>query len=148
MKKEKSDGRVFGLRVHEVNNSKGSVNLFLKTKDEDSISIRATVLANLTSNLPSHHSNVSGWAKLQDLNLADPNFNQLSNVDLIIGAGHYKELMIGDKRIKEPLMPITHRLFCFGCFVFGRESQLENKSTQLQSFSFVLNQTIYSDSGS
>ena len=134
LKKEKADGRVFGLGVQEVNNSKGSVNLSLKTKDEDFINIRATVLAKLTSNLPSHQVNVSGWTKLQDLSLADPNFNQPSTVDLIIGAGHYEELMIGDNRIKEPQKPITYRLSCFGWLVIGRESQLEKKSTQLQSF--------------
>ena len=60
LKKEKADGRVFGLGVQEVNNSKGSVNLILKTMDEDFINIRATVLAKLTSNLSSHHVNVSG----------------------------------------------------------------------------------------
>ena len=48
LKKEKADGRVFGLGVQEVNNSKGSVNLILKTKEEDFINIRATVLAKLT----------------------------------------------------------------------------------------------------
>ena len=70
--KKKADGRVFGLGVQEVNNSKGSVNLILKTKDENIISIRATVLAKLTINLPSHLVNVSSWTKLQDLNLEDP----------------------------------------------------------------------------
>ena len=133
-KKEKADGRVFGLGVQEVNNSKGSVKLILKTKDEDFINIRTTVLAKLTCNLPSHLVNVSGWTKLQDLSLADPNFNQPFTVDLIIGAGHYEELMIGDSRIKEPKKPITYRLSCFGWLVIGRESQLEKKITQLQSF--------------
>ena len=134
LKKEKTDGRVFGLGVQELNNSKGSVNLILKTKDEDLISIRATVLAKLTINLPSHHVNVSSWTKFQDLNFADPNFNQPSTVDLIIGARHYEELMIGDNRIKEPQKPITYRLSCFGWLVIGRESQHERMSTQLQSF--------------
>ena len=78
IEKEKADGRVFGLGVQEVNNNKGSVNLILKTKDEDIISIRANVFAKMTNNLPSHNVNVSGWTKLQDLNLADPNLNQPS----------------------------------------------------------------------
>ena len=131
LKKEKANGRVFGLGVQEVNNSKGSVNLILKTMDEDFINIRATVLAKLTSNLPSHHVNVSHSTKPQDVSLADPNFNQPSTADLIIGAGHYEKLMIGDNRIKEPQKPITYRLSCFGWLVIGRESQLEKKSTQL-----------------
>ena len=33
LKKEKADGRVFGLGVQEVNNSKGSVNSILKARD-------------------------------------------------------------------------------------------------------------------
>ena len=133
LKKEEADGRVFGLGIQKVNNSKGSVNLILKTKD-DFINNKATVSAKLTSILPSHHVNVSGWTKLQDLSLADPNFSQPSTVDLIIRAVHYEELMIGDNRIKEPQKPITYRLSCFGWLVIGRESQLEKKSTQLQSF--------------
>ena len=134
LKKEKADGQFYGLRVQEVNNSKGSVNLVLKTKDEDSISISANVLAKLNSILPSHHLNIIGWTKHQDLNLADPNFNQPSNVGLIIGAGHYEKLKIGENRIKEPQMPITYRLSCFGWLVIGHESQLERKSSELQSF--------------
>ncbi|XP_075262597.1 uncharacterized protein LOC142354231 [Convolutriloba macropyga] len=121
LKKEEAEGRVFGLGDQKYNNSKRSVNLILKTKD-DFISIRAIVLAKLTSNLPSHQVNVSSWTKLQDLNLADPNFNQPSTVDLIIGAGHYEEFRIGDNRIKEPEKPITYRLSCFGWLVIGHAS--------------------------
>ena len=131
---KKTDGRVFGLGVQEANNSKGSVNLILKTKDEDFINVRATALAILTSNLPSHHVNVSGWTKLQNLSLADPNFNQPFTVDLIIGARHYEELIIGDNRIKEPQKSTTYRLSCFGWLLMRRESQLEKKNTQLESF--------------
>ena len=79
-------------------------------KDEDFISIRATVLAKLTSNLPSHRVNVSSWIQLQDLNLEDANFNQPSTVDLIIGAGHYEEFMIGDNHKAKYLPPILFRL--------------------------------------
>ena len=42
--------------------------------------------------------------------------------------------MIGDNRIKEPQKPITYRLFCFGWLVIGRESQIEKKITEFQSF--------------
>ena len=134
LKKEEAEGRFFGLGDQKYKNSKRSLNLILKTKDEYFIGIRAIVLAKLTSNLPSHQVNVSNWTKLQDLNLADPIFNQPSTVDLIIGAGHYEECMIGDNRIKEPEKPITYRLSCFGWLVIGRESHPEKKSTQLQSF--------------
>ena len=133
-KKEKAIGRDFEIGVQEVNKSKESENLILDTKDEDFISIRATVLSKLTTNLPLHHVNVLGWTKLQDLNLADPNVNQPSTVILIIGAGHYEELMIGGNRIKEPQKPSTYSLSCFGWLVIGPECQLEMKSTQLQSF--------------
>ena len=48
--------------------------------------------------------------------------------------------MIGDNRIKEPQKPITYHLSCFGWLVIGRESHLEKKSTQLQSF-FICSET-------
>ena len=140
LKKEKADGRVFGLGVQEVNNSKGSVKLILKTKDEDFISIRATVLAKLTSNLPLRHVNVSSWTKLQDLNLMDPNFNQLSTVDLIIGAGHYWWLETTGSRSLKNQLPTAYLV------LVGRESQL-GRVLNFSLFSFILNQTIYSDSG-
>ena len=128
IEQKKADGRFFEPGVYEVNNSKGSINLIIKTKDEDSISNGATVLAKMTSNLPSHHVNVSGWTKLQELNPANQNFNQ-SSTDLIIGAGYYEELTFGENRIKEPQKPNTYHLSCFGWLVIGRESQLEKKST-------------------
>ena len=64
----------------------------------------------------------------------DPDFNQPSTADLIIGARHYEELIIGDNKRKEPQKPITYRLSCCGWLVIGCESQLEKKRTQLQSF--------------
>ena len=65
----------------------------------------------------------------------NPNLNQPSTIDLIIGTGHYEELLIGDNRIKEPQQKITYSLSCLVWLVIGRESQLEKKNTELQSFS-------------
>ena len=102
IEKRKSRRPSFWARSSRSQQPQKIINLILKTKDEDFIRIRATVLAKLTSNLPSRHVNVSSWTKLQDLNLADPSFKQLSTIDLIIGAGHYKEITIGDNRMKKP----------------------------------------------
>ena len=70
-----------------------------------------------------------------ELQLADPDFKKPDQVDLIIGAGHYENLMVGNNRLKEPNISVIYRLSVFGWLVIGGKSvQTSNSSCFVSSF--------------
>ena len=88
----------------------------------------------MTDNLPSLLIDTSQWETVKELELADPEFNKPSSIDLLIGASHYEDIMIGNNRLKEPNCGITYRLSMFGWVVFGREQTEKTYTNDLQTF--------------
>ena len=85
----------------------------------------------MTNDLSSRYINTGNWETVK-LQLADPDFNKTAQVDLIIGAGHYEDLLVGNNRLKEPNIPVTYRLSVFGWLVIGRENVQTSNSSSLQ----------------
>ena len=56
----------------------------------------------MTNNLSSRFIDTSQWETVKELELADPDFNKASLIDLLIGVSHYEYIMIGNIRLKEP----------------------------------------------
>ena len=79
----------------------GQVHLLIRPSDNAPISKAASILQKLTTNLPSRQFNIDNWTTVEELQLADPGFNDPQKIDMIIGAAHYEDLMIGKNRIKE-----------------------------------------------
>ena len=94
----------------------------------------ASVLRKMTNDLPSRYINTDNWETVKELQLADPDFNKPTQIDLIIGAGHYEDLMVGNNRLKEPNIPVTYRLSVFGWLVIGRENVQTSKSSSFQTY--------------
>ena len=137
LKRKRNNTRVFGLRGNEVSANCGFVDLCLQPKNKAPIIIDASVLTTVTNDLPSRSINTDNWETVNELQLADPDFNKPTQVDLIIGAGHYEDLMVGNNRLKEPNIPVTYRLSVFGWLVIGRENVQTSNSSSLQTC-FVL----------
>lgn len=77
------------------------------------------VLPELTSALPNQNINIAAWEFPNNIILADPHFNEPGEVELIIGAEHYFDLLRdGRSRIAEdgPVLQNT----VFGWVVSGR----------------------------
>ena len=88
----------------------------------------------MTDNLPSRFIDTSQWETVKELELADPDFNKPSSIDLLIGASHYEDIMIGNNRLKEPNCGITYRLSMCGWVVIGREQTDKTYTNYLQTF--------------
>jgi len=61
---------------------------------------RVTVLVspNITVNLPTSKADTSTWSHIQDVPLADPNFNRPSKIDLLIGVELFFDILQDGKR--------------------------------------------------
>ena len=68
---------------------------------------------------------------MKELQLADPGFNDPQEIDMIIGAVHYEDMMIGNNRIKQQTGSIYYRLALFGWLVIGQQNS-NNELTSLQ----------------
>ena len=86
----------------------------------------------MKNGLPSRYINTDNLETVIELQLADHDFNKPAQVHIIIGAGHYKDWMFGNSRLKEPDTPVTYRLSAFGCFVIGRKNVQTSNSSSLQ----------------
>ena len=93
--------RICGVRENEVCDIKGQVHLLIRPSDNEPISITALILQKLTNILPSRQINIDNWKKVKELQLADPRLNDPQEIDTIIGAAHYENLMIGNNKNKE-----------------------------------------------
>ena len=147
IEKEESDGRVFRLGVQEVNNSKRSVNWILKSKDENFVSISATVFAEFTSNLPLHQVNVSGWTKTSRRQSCGPKHQLV--IQCRLGNWSRTQWIVADGRQRNQGASKTNYLPLI-LFWLARHWTWEpnwKKNIQLQSFSFVLKQITYSNFG-
>ena len=134
MKKKSSNTKVFGLGG-TVQDNKGRVDLLISSRNRSStVNISASVLTKMTDNLPSRFIDTSQWETVKELELADPDFNKPSSIDLLIGASHYEDILIGSNRLKEHNCGITYRLSMFGWVVIGREQTDKTYTNDLQIF--------------
>ena len=129
LKKKNINTKVFGIGG-TVQDNKGRVDLLISSRNRSStVNISASNLTKKTDNLPSRFIDTSQWETIKELELADPDFN-----DLLIGASYYEDIMIGNNRLKEPNCGITYKLSMFGWVVIGREQTDKTYTNDLQTF--------------
>ena len=88
-KRKRNTIRIFGLGGNEMSTNHGYVDLCIQPKSREPIVIVASVLTKTTNDFSSRHVNTDSWETVEELQIADPDFNKPSPVDLIIGCGHY-----------------------------------------------------------
>ena len=134
LKKKSSNAKVFGLGG-TVQHNKGRMDLLISSRNRSStVNISASILTKMTDNLPSRFIDTSQWETVKELELADPDFNKPSSIELLTGASHYEDILICNNRLKEPNCGITYRLSMFGWVVIGREQTDNTFTNDLQIF--------------
>ena len=116
-RRQKQTTTICGVGENEVCDNKGQVHQLIRPSNLEPISKTASLLQKLTNHLPSRRNNNDNWTTVKELQLADTGFNDPQEIDMIIGAAHYEDLMIGNNRIKEQTCSIFYRLSVFGWFV-------------------------------
>ena len=79
-------------------------------------------------------TSTDNWETVKELQLTDPDFNKPTQVDHIIGNGHYEDLMVGNNRLKEPNIPIPYRLSVIGWLEIGCKKGQTYNSSSLQAY--------------
>ena len=76
------------------------VNQLLATKLNDSFNVNLFILPKITNHIPSHKIYVSPMRPIRYLNMADPQFNVPSTIDVLLEADVIEEVML-DNRNKD-----------------------------------------------
>ena len=82
------------------------------------------VLPTITGNLPSTNIQAKEWNLATDIQYADPNFNVLQPVDVLLGAQSFFQVLVVKKRTKSGNYP-TIQATQFGCILAGTTCNLQ-----------------------
>ena len=132
LKRKRNKTCVFGFGGNEVSANRGFVDFCLQPKNKAPIIIDPSVLIKMTNDLPSRYINTDNWETVKELHLADHDFNTPAQVNRIIGAEHYEDLMVGNNRLKDANIRVTFRLSIFGWLIIGRKNAQTYNSYSLQ----------------
>lgn len=85
-----SFGGIIGIGAVQMAHARGIVCLEISSQLNDfSLTICAAVLSQVTCKLPTEPLPVENWPQLNELTLADPNYGEPSQVDILLGADVY-----------------------------------------------------------
>lgn len=94
-KREKCKGVIFGVGQRE-NHCKGMTTITCSSVYNDfKFQTSVFIMNNLIKNLPNNTFTKPSWSHLQNINLADPEFNNSRKVDLLFGADIYSQIILG-----------------------------------------------------
>ncbi|XP_018404638.1 PREDICTED: uncharacterized protein LOC108781221 [Cyphomyrmex costatus] len=116
----KSNIPLIGIGRKRSNNSKGLTSFKLKPHFESSFecSVSAHILPRLTASLPSVSLQEGSWSHLRGLQLADPEYLLSNQIDILLGADIYCQI-IRDSIIKGPIGSPMAQLTELGWIISG-----------------------------
>lgn len=95
LKRNQCKGKIFGVGEKE-NHCKGTMNVEISSIYNDfSINANVFIMNSLIKSLPNKTFSKPLWSHIQNINLADPKFNESRPVDLLLGAELYSKIMLG-----------------------------------------------------
>ncbi|KAG7300389.1 hypothetical protein JYU34_015993 [Plutella xylostella] len=95
LKREKLEAVISGIGASTSNKSKGMVNLSCKAiHSEYTFKTEALIMNTLTKKLPNKTIDRQIFKHLEHIQLADPKFNISDNIDMLLGADIYSEIVM------------------------------------------------------
>ena len=111
LKRKHTNAEVTGLGAAAVGRAKGITTLYFKPYfspvNSDSFIAEAYILPSVTGKLPVAPCNNSNWTHLQNLQLADPGYAVPSEIDILVGADLFFDLLLSEKKIGPPGSPMA-----------------------------------------
>ena len=137
LKRQKQSLTVNGIgNVSKTYNS-GSVTLRLKPKSGPKVIIvNAFILPNLTQLLPNRSFDTSKMFHMKSIELADPNFNISSPIELILGSDIAEEIILDGKFTEDNGLHFRNTVF--GWIVSGKQP---NQANSIANTSLCINNT-------
>lgn len=125
LKRTKLDAVISGIGAIPNNKCKGSIQLTCKALYSDfKFSTEALIMNNLTRKLPNKTFNKNKFEQFQHLQLADPEFNVSGNIDILLGADIYSEIIM-DGLIKNKQSTLIAQQTHLGWIVCGKYKSLQ-----------------------
>jgi len=121
---------VLGLSSTSLGTTKGMTSVILSPHFDDNVRIpmKLLILPNVTGLLPSYPCDPTVWPHLQGLELADPQFHKPSNVDILLGADVFWDVLLDGKRKGPKGSPVGIRTQ-LGWLIAGQLNVASNKVT-------------------
>lgn len=95
IKRHKLDAIISGIGAAPTNKCKGIIQLSCKALNSDYTFVTEALIMNtLTSKLPNKSFNKKEFQHLEHISLADPDFNISGNIDILLGADIYSEILL------------------------------------------------------
>lgn len=109
LKRNKLNISIGGIGACGVGNARSSVALNIKSRVHPDLNfqVEAIVLKRVTENLPSATFDPSNWPHIKGLELADPSFYKPGEVDVLLGADIYGDLIQDGKYTGAKNMPVA-----------------------------------------
>ncbi|XP_033228860.1 uncharacterized protein LOC117180470 [Belonocnema kinseyi] len=120
LSRQSSSLRLKGIAAVKADRTRGLVSVKLTPYLESSSEyiISAHILQKLTSEFSAFDIRNVNWPHLEGVRLADPNFQETSHGDVIIGADYYGQILEESLRRGSNNAPTTQATI-FGCILFG-----------------------------
>lgn len=136
LKREQVNLLVTGLESMKVQvRQKVNLQVFSCWEGECQIAIQAYVMSkHLTTNIPHQACPMTKWPHLADINLADPNFFESGNIDILLGVEKYSQIL-QQGLIKGPRGTPCAQLTNLGWIVMGGiEMKVKSREKSLTTF--------------
>lgn len=119
IKRQNCQGLIVGVGAKE-NNSKGLISVSCSSIYEDfTFDTDVIIMNNLVKHLPNQTFQKPAWPYLENIKLADPEFNVSREIDILFGADIYSMIMLGGIiRGEDQVQPIVQQT-CLGWIICG-----------------------------
>ena len=100
---------LLGIGAHAHTTTRGAISLVFQSRFDSSTEyeLEAHILPKLSGKIPSSPVTMRSCPMLDGLQLADPDYNSPGNVDVLLGANIYGQLLNEDVRKGEPSEPVA-----------------------------------------
>ncbi|CAG5020165.1 unnamed protein product [Parnassius apollo] len=107
--RQRCKGVIFGVGAKE-NNCKGVINITCSSAYSDyQFTSDVFIMKNLINNLPNKTFDKPDWSYLENIQLADPEFNVSRPVDLLLGADVYSSIILGGIISSQQSQPVAQQ---------------------------------------
>ena len=138
--KNKSSTTIYGIGNNPYNCSSSIQFKIQSIHSNYQLNVKALVLPFITKPVPSNKLNIN-WEHLQGLKLADPCFNQPSQVNILIGSDYYGHLILNGLRKGRHQTPIAQET-TLGWIISGKTDQENNDNNMQRSYHIKIEENV------
>lgn len=132
LKKTPSRTQVYGLGKCDAGTSVSSTSFIIGSLRDPlfALQMNALVMPTISNLLPTENINIRDWNHLTGIELADPEFFEPKNIDILLGANVYSSIILDGTKIGDRGTPIAQKTV-FGWILTGPTNASRSQSNQV-----------------